>query len=100
MVTRNIIVMSFMCDIILVFMIKLTSSILIKSGLGYQGHFQTAVLLILLLYEVILFLFQTYMDIFQNIGQSNPVAIGISAVSISVLSLYNEVLKVSENNGL
>lgn len=96
MVTRNIIIMCFMCDII--FMMMLTSSILIKlAGLGYQGHFQTAVLLTLL-YEASLFLFQTYMDIFQNIGQSNPVAIGISAVSISVLSLYNEVLKVSENN--
>lgn len=35
----------------------------------------------------------TYIDIFQNIGHSNPVAIGISAASISVLSLYNEVLK-------
>lgn len=86
-----------MCDII--FMMMLTSSVLIKlSDLGYQSNFQTAVLLILLLYEAILFLFQTYIDIFQNIGQSNPVAIGISAVSISVLSLYNEVLKVSENN--
>ncbi|KDR19089.1 prestin-like isoform X2 [Zootermopsis nevadensis] len=35
----------------------------------------------------------TYIDIFKNIGQSNPVAIGISAVSIGVLSLYNEVIK-------
>lgn len=52
----------------------------------------------MLWYEVILFLFQTYIDIFQNIGQSNPVAIGISAVSLSVLGLYNEVLKVSDNN--
>jgi hypothetical protein len=42
------------------------------------------------------FLFQTYIDIFKNIGQSNPVAIGISVVSILVLSLYNEVIKVSE----
>jgi hypothetical protein len=74
----------------------LTRAVLIKvAGLGYQGLFQTAVML---WYEVILFLFQTYIDIFQNIGQSNPVAIGISAVSISVLSLYNEVLKVSDNN--
>jgi hypothetical protein len=77
----------------------LTSSVPIKvAGLGYQGHIQTTVLLILLSYEAILFLFQTYIDIFQNIGQSNLVAVGISAVSISVLSLYNEVLKVSENN--
>jgi len=35
----------------------------------------------------------TYIDIFKNIGQSNPVAIGISVVSILVLSLYNEVIK-------
>jgi solute carrier family 26 protein len=35
----------------------------------------------------------TYIDIFRNIGQSNPVAIGISFVSILVLSLYNEVIK-------
>jgi hypothetical protein len=43
-----------------------------------------------------LFLFQTYIDIFKNIGQSNPMAIGISVVSIIVLSLYNEVIKVSD----
>jgi len=35
----------------------------------------------------------TYIDIFKNIGQSNPVAIGISVVSILVLSLHNEVIK-------
>ena len=53
-------------------------------------------LLILLKYAAVMFLFQTYIDIFKNIGQSNPVAIGISVVSILVLSLYNEVIKVSE----
>ena len=41
-------------------------------------------------------LFQTYIDIFKNIGHSNPVAIGISVVSILALSIYNEVIKVSE----
>jgi hypothetical protein len=82
-----------MCDVTL--MMMLTSSVLIRMAvLGYQCHFQTDVML---WYDV-MFLFQTYIDIFQNIGQSNPVAIGISAVSITVLSLYNEVLKVSENN--
>lgn len=35
----------------------------------------------------------TYIDIFKNIGQCNPVAIGISVVSILILSLYNEVIK-------
>jgi hypothetical protein len=45
---------------------------------------------------VTLFLFQTYIDIFKNIGHSNPMAIGISVVSILVLSLHNEVIKVSE----
>ncbi|KAJ9578106.1 hypothetical protein L9F63_025032, partial [Diploptera punctata] len=35
----------------------------------------------------------TYIDIFQNIGESNPVAIGISAIAISILALYNEVIK-------
>ena len=64
-------------------------------GQGYQGLCYTAVSLILLKSEAILFLFQTYIDIFKNIGQCNPVAIGISVVAILILSLYNEVIKVS-----
>jgi hypothetical protein len=51
---------------------------------------------ILLKCEAILFLFQTYIDIFKNIAQCNPVAIGISVVAILLLSIYNEVIKVSE----
>lgn len=45
-------------------------------------------------------LIYTYIDIFQNIGQVNPISIGISAVSIFILVLYNEVIKPRINKKL
>lgn len=71
----------------------LTSSAVISKRSGLS---KTAVSLILLKSEAILCLFQTYIDVFKNIDQSNPVAVGISVVAILVLCLYNEVIKVSE----